>query len=115
MANKLSFILSLFFLMQIIAYSGDLSILSMLYTTLDSISVNVATQIASEGMITDEIRTYVVNACSGANIEAIGDCIVGFGEVFRFRIYKSYQPLIMSEQPMEVSLTRSTVVGYLNP
>lgn len=115
MANKLSFILSLFFLMQIIAYSGDLSIISMLYTTLDSISVNVSNQIASEGMITESIRLYVVTACDGANIEAIGDSAVGFGEILRFRIFKSYQPLIMSEKTMEISLVRSAVVGYLNP
>ncbi len=115
MANKMSFILSLFFLMQILAYAGDLSIVSTIYTTLDALSVSVSQLIAKEGAITDSIRTYVVSSCPKASIEAVGDDQVAFGEMLSYRLYMSYKPLIMSNKEMEISLVRGAVIGYLDP
>lgn len=114
MANKLGFLLSLIFLMQIFAYSGDLMAISAIYTTLESLSVNVSYMISSKGEIDEEI-IYYVQKSANASIEAIGDSYVKFGEALTFRLYKSYDPLIFQKEPMEISLVRSAVVGYLNP
>ena len=115
MANKLSFILSLFFLMQIIAYAGDLSIVSTIYTSLDALSVSVSQLIAKEGGISEKVKTYVVSSYENASIEAIGDSYIPFGEMLSYRLFVSYQPLIMSDKEMEISLVRGAVIGYLDP
>lgn len=114
MANKLGFLLSLIFLMQIFAYSGDLMAISSIYTTLDSLSVNVSYMISSKGKIDEDIILFVSES-AGASIEAVGENYVKFGEALTFRLYKSYDPLIFQKEPMEISLVRSAVVGYLSP
>lgn len=115
MANKLSFVLSLFFLMQIIAFAGDLTIISTLYTTLDSLSVSVSHLIAKEGRINEEIREYVARYCPSCSLESLGEETVAFGETYLYRLSVAYNPLIMSKETMVISLTRGAVIGYMDP
>ncbi len=101
--------------MQIVAYAGDLSLVSTIYTSLDALSVSVSHLIAKEGGITESVKTYVLSSYPKASIEPIGDSIVPFGEMLSYRLYTQYQPLIMSDKEMEISLVRGAVIGYLDP
>ncbi len=115
MANKLSFILSMFLLIQILAFSGDLFAIQMVYTNLDSLSISVSMLIASKGGITSDVIYFVEKSYQGAGIENLSDEEVKFGDPLSYRLYRSYNPLIFQKKAMVISVYRNAVIGYLSP
>jgi hypothetical protein len=113
MAYKLGFLLSLFYLVQIVCYTGDLSILQEMHSILDATSITCAKKIALEGKITNEIITLAREQAQ-ASIKQVSTGIPQVGEVFVFKLYRDYKPLVISDSPMVVSVTRSTVIGYID-
>ena len=112
MASKLGFLLTLFFVMVVVAYAGDLCAVNAIYTRLDSVAVTAAYQIALQRGITNSITQFVSEE-AGAMIESLNNGPVAFGDTFRFKIYREYQSLIISKEPMVITVTRSAVIGYL--
>lgn len=113
MAYKLGFLLSLFFLIQIVCYTGDLSILQEMHSLLDATSITCAKKIAIAGGITNEVSTLAEQQAH-ASIVQISTGAPRVGAVYVFKLYRSYKPLIISDSPMVVSVTRSTVIGYID-
>ena len=111
MVSKLGFLLSLFFVIEVVAYTGDMCAINGIYTKLDAISVTAAYQISLQQGLTQKIIDFVYRE-SGATIVAI-DQNVAFGETMRFKIYREYLALIMSKEPLVITVTRSAVIGYL--
>lgn len=111
MSYKLGFLLSLFFVIEVVAYTGDMCAINGIYTKLDAISVTVSYQISLNQGLTDEIKEFVYKE-TNANIEAI-DKNVAFGDTLRFKIYREYHSLIISKDPMVITVVRSAVIGYL--
>ena len=111
MASKLGFLLSLFFVIEVVAYTGDLAAINGIYTKLDAISVTAAYQISLKQGLTQEIIEFVYRERGGV-IEAL-ETNVPFGGTMRFKIYRSYDSLIVSKEPMIITVTRSAVIGYL--
>jgi hypothetical protein len=58
MASKLGFILTLFFLIQMVAYCGDLAALQALHSLLDAVSITAGKEIALEGSITPALVSH---------------------------------------------------------
>ena len=111
MSSKLGFLLSLFFVIEVVAYVGDMSAINGIYTKLDAISVTAAYQISLKQGLTNEIKEFVYKETKGT-IEAL-DNNVAFGETMRFKIYREYNSLIVSKTPMVITVVRSAVIGYL--
>ncbi len=111
MSYKLGFLLSLFFVIEVVAYVGDMSAINGIYTKLDAISVTAAYQISLKQGLTNEIKEFVYKETKGT-IEAL-DSNVAFGETMRFKIYREYNSLIVSKTPMVITVVRSAVIGYL--
>ncbi len=102
------------FVGQLMFYLGDLCGIQMIYSTLDSISVSVSRMVATHGGLDEEIVSYVKKS-SGANVVPVDESAVPeVGEIYAFRIYKEYKPLIISNSTMEVTLTRYAMIGYIN-
>ena len=114
MVKRINALLSLFFFTLLFAFSSDLFLISAVYSSLDALSTSVAHQIAIEGKITPKIIEFVESSLSNAHIESIGPESVEFGSVLYFRLFEEYRPIIMNDQPMEISITRETTIGYLN-
>ncbi|MCH3909925.1 MAG: hypothetical protein LKF75_02990 [Bacilli bacterium] len=113
MAYKLGFLLSLFFVVQVMAYAGDLTLIQGINSLLDATSLTAARQISHNSGITDEIINLVKTEAK-ADIVAVSDTTPKVGDVFIFKIYREYKPLIISDSPMVISVTRSTVIGYID-
>jgi hypothetical protein len=111
MASKLGFILTLFFLIQMVAYCGDLSALQALHSLLDAVSITAGKAIAIEGSITSVVSAMVMKDCGG-RIYALSSSAPQVGAVYEFAIEKAYQSLILSPKSMMVTVKRSTVIGY---
>ena len=113
MGSKLGFLLSLFFAIQVICLTSDLSSIQIIHSTLDTCSVTVAKKISISGGVTSEIRHFVKTNCGGT-IVATGRGPYQVGDILTFQISKSFTPLIMSQKAMKITVTRSTVLGYLD-
>src|SRR5574344_1240222 len=101
MAYKLGFLLSLFFLIQIVCYTGDLSILQEMHSLLDATSITCAKKIAIAGGITGEVSAFVQEEAH-ASIIPLSSTAPRVGAIYVFKLYRSYKPLIVSDSPMVV-------------
>jgi len=110
MASKLGFLLSLFFLVQVLAYSGDMYCLQVIHASLDAVALQAGYQISRSNGLTPEIEQYVFEA-AGASIRSLSTEAY-FGAEYRFVVSKSYSPMIVKSQPMVVSVTREAILGY---
>ena len=111
MAYKLGLILSMLFIAMLFVFAGDLTSVQIIYTNLDAVSVVAGNLISSRGGLDDEIVNLVYEQ-SGGNIEAIGDETPMLGSIYEYKISREYTPWVMSNKPMEISVTRSVVIGY---
>ena len=111
MAYKAGLILSLLFVAQLFIFAADLISVQMIYTNLDAVSVTAANLISTRGGIDEEITNLVYNQ-SGGVIEAIGDETPMLGSVYEFKISREYNPWVMSNKPMKITIIRSVVIGY---
>lgn len=112
MGSSLGFLLSLFFVVAIVAYSGDLCAIQTIYANLDSAAVSAGHQISLAGCITDEIEDYVYEAAK-AYIVQVGEQTPKIGGSFAFEVYRDYNPLIIRDAALHLKVYRSVVIGYI--
>ena len=113
MSYKLGFILSLLFVVELFLLAGDLFTSQIIYTNLDAASVIAGNVISSKGGITSEVVRYVEETTGGA-IEAMSNETPRFGDVYEFKLSKSYKPLSGFGHVRTVSVVRGVVIGYYN-
>ena len=111
MGYKLGLIISMIFLAQLFVFTGDLISIQIIYTNLDAISVVAGNLISSRGGLDEEIVNLVYEQ-SGGHIEALGDETPMWGAVYQYKISREFTPWVMSNNPMDISVTRSVVIGY---
>lgn len=111
MAYKLGFILSSIFIVALFVMYGDIMAVQVIYTNLDAISVTAGYLISSKGKITDEV-ILLAEQEANAIIEPVGDQTPMFGSIYEYKIYTYYTPNIIADHDLEVSITRSVVIGY---
>lgn len=113
MAYKISFILSFLFVIQIFFLGGDLITTQYIYTEIDAISMTVGNLISEQGGINEEIADFVQIQCGG-KLSCLSNCVPKLGEAYVYNISRSFDPLILSNEIMTISITRSVVIGYFN-
>ena len=113
MGYKLGFLLSLIFVVNLFILAGDFTSIQIIYTNLDAVSVTAGQAISKYGEITDSVIRLVENEAN-AHIEALTSETSSFGSIYEYRIYTSYKPYVISNEPMEISITRSVVIGYIS-
>ena len=111
MSYKVSFILSMVFVVMFFLLAGDMISLQYIYADLDAKSVNISYLISKHGSLDDAFvqgieERYHVDFVTADNYSPL------FGDEVTYVIAKSYHPLIMSNEEMKVSLQRTTVIGY---
>lgn len=92
---------------------GDVISVQFIYTNMDAVSLSAGYIISKQGYITEEVERLVENEC-GATIEPLNDSVPLYGSLYEFRIYRDYEPLFISDDTMEISITRSIIIGYYN-
>ena len=111
MAYKLGMIISMLFLATLFVFTGDLISIQIIYTNLDAVSVVAGNLISIRGGIDQEIVNLVYEQ-SGGSIVALGDETPMLGAIYEYKISRDFTPWVMSNNPMEISVTRSVVIGY---
>lgn len=112
MASKLGFLLTLFFIVEVIAFSGDIYSVQAIHSALDSASISIAKKISLEGGVTQEVVRLATK--HNAILEPVTTGAVRAGDVYIFNLMREYTPLVMSDSTINIVVTRSTVIGYLN-
>lgn len=111
MASKLGLILTLAFSIQILCFMGDLTCLQGLVGRLDSYAIALGKRIAADGGLTTKAINdarlnygFIVRSLSGGAAEV--------GTLYRYQVMSLYAPISFLE-PFAVTVTRSTVIGYI--
>ncbi len=111
MGSKMGFILSLLFLVQLFALLGDMLSVQIIYNNLDAVSVNAGYLISRYGKVTPIVTNYVSEE-AGATVVAISEGTGRIGDVYKYKISKTYKPLIIKNEDMEIAVMRSIIIGY---
>ncbi len=112
MASKLGLILSLAFAIQVLCFMGDIACLQALVAKLDAASIVVSRLIAREGVVTTQIVRQIRKEY-GSDVIPVTKGKVQIGETYTYILVENYTPISFVE-PFSVTVTRSTVVGYLS-
>lgn len=112
MSYKFGFILSLFFVIQILMLGGDIYALQLVHSHLDALGQTAAFRISQAGRIDEATRDWLTS--KNVTVTCHLNCTPRFGDVLEFSLETTYDPLIISSETMTVSVMRSAVIGYYN-
>ena len=111
MSSKLGLMLSMIFVVMFLLLGGDMICLSASYSQLDSTSIVIGYVIAKSGRVDSEFISTLEEAYH-VNFLTISPANPSTGDVVDFVIYRNYDPLIMSSEPIMLKASRSTILGY---
>lgn len=111
MSYKISFILSMVFVVMYFMFAGDMISLQFIYSDLDAKSVTISYLISENGTIDDNFIHYVEEKYE-VDFVSVDNENPLFGDEVTYVIAKTYKPLMMSKEVMTVSIKRTTVIGY---
>jgi hypothetical protein len=90
---------------------SDLVNVQIIYANLDAVAMTAGQLIVESGGITPEISNFV-NEHADATIICTNNCTPRFGDTYIYDVTTSYEPIIMSAEPLDITITRSVVIGY---
>ena len=113
MGSKIGLILSFIFVVGIFFFYGDMINIQIIHANLDAVAITAGHLIVESGKITDSISDFVYEQAK-ATITCRKNCTPRFGDTYIYDVATTYEPIIMSEQPLVINITRSVVIGYYN-
>ena len=111
MSYKLGMILSMIFVVAFLLLGGDMICISACYSQLDNKSIAIGYLIAKSGRVDDEFL-HTIEENYQIKFLTISPSSPSYGDVVDFVIYQNYNPLILSNDPITLKASRTTVVGY---
>ena len=113
MSYKFGLLLSMFFLIQVFLYSGDLACIQSIHSQLDAVALTAAYQISMQGLISDSIRDFVASEAK-AEIYYVdaSQAKKGYGDTVSFYVTRNYIPFVISNEAITITVRRSAVIGY---
>ena len=97
---------ALFFL-----FGADLITLESAFSTLDAKANNISYIISRTGIIDDDFIDYIETTFS-VDFDCPKNLNPTFGEKIIYTITTQYNPLVISNEEMTLSITRMTIVGF---
>lgn len=114
MGSKLGLILSISIIFFAFLFGADLIMIQLQYTELDSLSAIISYKISKEA----EISESLLMMCEERNINivALNPEVSGYqkGDVFSYTLSREYTPLVLGNQPFDITITRHAVISILN-
>jgi hypothetical protein len=111
MGNVLGTILSLALFIPSFLFGADLIVIQNSLTKLEAVAATISYRISQKGKIDQEIVDYVRS--ESLDIVCVENCsATPIGEVITYRLLKSYKPLFISKDEINIVITRTTMVGY---
>ena len=111
MSYKIGLLLSMIFVALFFLFGADLISLQSAYSVLDAKANNISYIISRNGAIDTDFMYYIENTFS---VEFICDTNPApeFGEKIYYEIQTTYDPLIISQNEMTISIKRMTIIGF---
>ncbi len=111
MSYKISMILSMIFVALFFVLGIDLINLQIAYTELDQKAIAISYEIAKTGNLT---RTTILNIQLeyGVTFTCDSNCSPSFGDIVLFTISDVYDPIVISNQTITISIQRTSIIGY---
>ncbi len=111
MANKISIMLCMFFLLQFVIFCGDIIGYQLAISRAYSAMGYINSYVAERGVIDEEIQDYVSETLS-SSIECITTCSASSGSSIDYRLEVSFQPTlgIIKDASGEITLEQRVYV-----
>lgn len=113
MSYKVSFVLSMVFVVMFFLFGADLISLQFIYSDLDAKSVTIGYLISEHGSIDESLIDSIEQKYNLTFVSA-DNYVPLFGETVTYVIAKEFDPIIISNEVMNISISRTTVIGYYN-
>lgn len=111
MSSKIGTILSMVFVALFFIFGMDMICIQFIYSDLDAKSSTLSYLISKKGYLDNNlIETFEEEY--NVTFTCLKNCTPLFGEVVDFVIETNYQPIIISQKALTISVRRSAVMGY---
>ena len=111
MSYKIGLLLSMIFVALFFLFGADLISLQSAYSSLDAKANNISYIISRNGVI-DSDFDYFIETTFHVKFECGTNLNPTFGEQIIYTITTQYNPLVISNEEMTLSITRMTIVGF---
>lgn len=113
MGTNLSFILSLFFVIQVMMMGGDILNIQTINTELNAIASYVVRTVQTEGSIKEKTIEYVLSVYN-SRLVCLENCKSRFGDTLRFKVERDYHAISYLNKSITITVSRSILLGYFN-
>ncbi len=113
MSSKLGTILSMLFFAMFFLFGIDLIKLQYSYSELDSKSVDISYLISRNGTIDQSFSNYIESKYQVRFLLQSPQQQIKFGDEVEYILEQTYNPIILSNRPITLSIYRTTVVGFI--
>ena len=113
MSSKIGLIMSMIFVTLFFAFGLDLIHIQFLYNDLDAKSVAISYKISEHGTVDESIKRYIEETFK-VTFKCTSNCSPLFGDTVTYTISKDFNPIIIQQETMTISIERNAVIGYLN-
>ena len=111
MSYKLGMMISMIFVIAFLLLGGDMMCLSAAYSQLDATCISIGYVIAKSGRVDNQFIAMLEENYK-VTFLTITPSSPSVGDVVEFVIYRNYDPLIISNEPIQIKASRTTVIGY---
>lgn len=113
MGSNIATILSFIFVALFFVLGIDMLAIQFAFTDLDRIAVTFSYVIAKNATVSDELIT---SYCDEYNVTftCLSNCTPRIGDVVEYKLSKQFNPILMSSEAIDISVIRTTVIGYYN-
>lgn len=112
MSSSLGFMLSLVYVIVMMAYAGDLCRMQTIYAEIDEVAATAGKMITRRWKIDETVVEFVES--HDAHILDCNPSGATFSEYsnFSFQIWKTYRPLAFDGESKKLAVNRTVVLGY---
>lgn len=112
MSNLMGMMLSFSLLFPTILFGADLYLISGFKTRLETRATTLCYEISKSGGMRQEMVSGLL--AEGITFTCLDQCsTISVGTSVAFELSILYTPIIMKKENMHISVTRTTIVGYL--
>ena len=113
MSSKLGLVLSMIFVTIFFAFGLDIINIQFIYNDLDAKSIAISYKISEYGTIDSQLKNSIETTFD-VSFKCTSNCSPIFGDVVTYVISREFNPIIIKDQTMVVSVERTAVIGYMN-
>jgi hypothetical protein len=109
MGHKMSLILSLMFVMQLLLMTGDIAMMQVRQSQMLAFATTIGQRISLEGGLHTNLTTWA--STFGYTLTCLNNCQPMFGDTLTYQLTQAYDPLIISNETLTIRIVRHAIIG----